>query len=177
MGGVIIDDDMEVEFRRSLSIYLTQESNELLVTVGWFAAADYLATGYVKGSKQSRRAMPTILVGVTLGVSQPKRQGWLGTFQGLTLALFVNNQDHRLIGRSQVQARDVDNFFHEASVRGESKALVPVRLKRKGLTYPVHGGFGNAMLPGETAAAPVCACLRHFLNGLAQATRQCAPLQ
>ena len=45
--------------------------------------------------------MPAVVVRVAFGVSGAQRQEGLGAIQGLDLALLVDAQDQRLLGRMQ----------------------------------------------------------------------------
>lgn len=69
MGGVVVHDDMEVEFRGRVRIDLAQKGDKLLMPVSWFATADDLAAGHVQGGKERGGAVPAVIVSVTLSVT------------------------------------------------------------------------------------------------------------
>ena len=61
--------------------------------------------------------------------------------QGLDLALFVNAEHQRVVGRVQIQAYHVANLLDEERIGREFEAARAMRLQRKGLEQAVHGRF------------------------------------
>ena len=56
-----------------------------------------------RGRKQRRRAMALVIVGERAGAPALQREAWLGAIQGLDLALLIQREDDRPLGRLQVQ--------------------------------------------------------------------------
>ena len=57
LGGVVIDDEMDVELWRDVHRDMTQEREELMVTMACFALSDDLSGGDVESGKQGGSAM------------------------------------------------------------------------------------------------------------------------
>ena len=123
------------------------------------AATDDPAAGHVQRGKERGRTVAGIVVGVTFRVAQAQRQRRLGPFQCLALTLLIEGEHQRLLGRGQVQADDIDHFFHEVRVGGELEVLVPVRQELEAFPEPLDRGLGDAVCQREAAATPVGANL------------------
>ncbi len=52
VGGVVVDDEMDVELRRHISFDVTQEGEELLVTMAGFALSDDCAVEHVEAANR-----------------------------------------------------------------------------------------------------------------------------
>ena len=89
MRCVVVDDQVDGEFLGYSGIDRVQESNELLMAMAPHALADDLAFEHVEGGEQGRGAMPFVVMRSGLAASRLQGQGWLGSIQGLNLALLV----------------------------------------------------------------------------------------
>jgi len=78
VGGVVIDDEMQVERDRNAFIKMPQEGQELLMAVPGLALDDDLAALHVEGGKQRRRAVAHVVMGDAFDVTQTYRQDRLG---------------------------------------------------------------------------------------------------
>lgn len=77
VGGAVVDDEMDVKLGRHISFDVTQEGQELLVTMAGFALGDDCADEHVEGSKQGGRATTLVVVGDALNVTKLHRKmGW-----------------------------------------------------------------------------------------------------
>ena len=110
---VVVQDQVDVQLRRHLPVDQAQERQELLVAVPLPAQSEHLSGGDVQGGEQRRRAVPDVVVGVAFGVAEAHRQRRLGAVERLNLRLFVHAQDHRVVGRVEVQADDVAHLLDE----------------------------------------------------------------
>src|SRR4029077_14723785 len=63
------------------------------------------------------------------------RQDRLLAIKGLYLALFVNAQHHRPIGRRQIKTDDVADFVDEQRVAGKLERLRAMRLQAESVPY------------------------------------------
>ena len=52
VGGVVVDDEMDVELGRHIGLDVTQEGEELLMTMAGFALGDDRAVEHVEGGEQ-----------------------------------------------------------------------------------------------------------------------------
>src|SRR6202035_5238977 len=69
MGGVIVEDDVNVLSSRNLRFDGVEEADELLVPVALHVTADDGAVEHVEGGKQGRSAVPFVIVGHRSGAA------------------------------------------------------------------------------------------------------------
>ena len=67
--------------------------------------------------------MALVIVGERAGAPALQREAWLGAIQGLDLALLIQREDDRPLGRLQVQPDDIAEFFHEGGVGRQLERL------------------------------------------------------
>ena len=85
-------------------------------------------------------------------VAEFEGQEGLGALQGLHLALLIDEQHHRMVGRVEVEADDVAELFDEEGIGGELEVflLVGLNVERgpkvldRGLRHAGGGGHGTA---------------------------------
>ena len=106
VGGVVVEDDVDLAVGRHGLLDRAQEAEELLVPVPRAALRQDGAVEQVEGSEQRGGAMAEVVVGHALDVAEAQRQQRLGAFERLNLAFLVEAQDQRLVGgASTVQPR------------------------------------------------------------------------
>ena len=93
-------------------------------------------------------------MGPSADVSLAQRQSGLGAFESLTLALFVAAEHQGLLGRVEIEAHDVPEFFLKLKVFGELEIAHPVGLQLMGRPEPLHARFAQAGFTGHRAHAP-----------------------
>ena len=98
VSGVVVGDEMDVELGRDICLDVTQEGEELLVTMAGFALGDDRAVEHVEGSEQGGRAVPLVVVSDAFDVAEPHGQHGLGAFEGLDLALLMTQSTTALSG-------------------------------------------------------------------------------
>jgi len=96
-----------------------------------------------------------VVVGESLDAAEPHGQHRLGAVERLNLALLVDAQHHRVIGRVQVETDNVANLLNEEGVRGEFEMLLPMRLNPERLPDTLDGGLRQPRLGGNRPAAPM----------------------
>ena len=77
--------------------------------------------------------MALVIVGERAGAPALQREAWLGAIQGLDLALLIQREDDRPLGRLQVQPDDIAEFFHEGGVGRQLERPDPVGAQPMGL--------------------------------------------
>ena len=102
VGGVIVYDQMNVEFLRHTPIQMAQKRQELLVAVPRLAFGEDRTGGDVEGRKQSCGAMANVVVGDSLDIAQAHGQYRLRTIRGLNLTLFIDTEYESVVGRVQI---------------------------------------------------------------------------
>jgi len=98
MGGLVVDDEMDVEFGRGLAVDDRREGEKLLMPVTLAARADDLAGGHIEGREQRRGSVADIVVSVALDIAQSQRKRRLGPVKSLDLALLVDTGTTALSG-------------------------------------------------------------------------------
>ena len=83
------------------------------------ALPEHPSSGDVQRGEQRRRAVPDVVVGVAFGLAEAHRQRRLGAIERLNLRLLVHAQDHRVVGRVEVQPDDVAHLLDEERVGGQ----------------------------------------------------------
>ena len=63
VGGVIVDDEVDVELSRDIGVDVAQEGEEFLMAMALLALAEDLSAGDVQSSKQRCGAMANIIMG------------------------------------------------------------------------------------------------------------------
>jgi hypothetical protein len=124
VGGIVIANDVKLEFGSRLPIDLAQEGQPLLMTMARGGMSEYLAGQIVQGSKEGYRSMAIVVVGLGANVSLAQRQARLGAFESLTLALFITAEHQGPIGRIEIEAHHVPEHRWAARPR---VTLVPRR--------------------------------------------------
>jgi hypothetical protein len=77
--------------------------------------------------------MANVVVDDSLDINQSRGQHRLRAIQGLNLTFYIDTEHEGLIGRVQVQARDVAHLLDEKLIRGKLEAAAPLWLYLKGL--------------------------------------------
>ena len=104
MGGIIIDDQMQVEIGQRPLVDGLEKAEELAMPVAGHAFADDGAVEYVERREQGRGAVALVVMRHRPAAALLHRQARLGAVKGLDLALFIDRQHQGLVGRIEVEA-------------------------------------------------------------------------
>ena len=115
--------------------------------------------------------MTDIIMGHAFDITQPHGQHGLGAVEGLNLALFIDAEHQRMIGRMQIQADNVAHLLDKERIGGELKTARTVGLHAEGLKHAMHGGTGDAAGLGSLPNAPVRALGRSAGEGALEQSR------
>ena len=107
VGGVVVAHHVDLQVLWDRLVDLGQELPELRGPVTAVDRGDHGPVGDVQRGEQARRAVTDIVMTPPVGDTRNHRQGRLGAGQGLDLGLLVHTEDHRRLGRVEVQAHDV----------------------------------------------------------------------
>ena len=102
VAGVIVHDQVQIEFGRYIAVDVLEETKEFLMTVALLTTVDDFSGGDVQGRKQGRRSMPDIVVRDAFHIAQSHRQHGLGSLQYLALTLFVDTEDNGIFRGIQI---------------------------------------------------------------------------
>ena len=80
------------------------------------ALRQHAARGDVERCEERRRPVPDVAVGHALDVPQAHRKTRLRSIESLDLALLVDAEDHRVIGRIEIEPDDVSNLLDEEGI-------------------------------------------------------------
>ena len=86
VGGVVVQDQVQVQVLRDGGVDELEEPQELLVAVPAVVLGDDRAAGQVVGREQARGAVPDVVVRAPLGCGGQDRQAWGGPVQLLERA-------------------------------------------------------------------------------------------
>jgi len=125
------------------------------VAMTGLALSDNRTVQDVECGKQGGGAVPIVIVGYPIDVSQPHRQHRLAALQRLNLAFLVHAQHQCLVGGVEVESDHVPDLFDEKRVGREFEALAAVRLQPKEGEIAPHRAFGDAAVSRRGAHAPV----------------------
>src|SRR3546814_12975194 len=93
------------------------------------AFADDASGGDVERCEQGGHAVALVIMAAPLRLSWSHRQHRLAAVERLDLALFIDAQDQRTLGRRQVEPDNVAHLLDEQGISRELEALRTVRLK------------------------------------------------
>ena len=96
VGGVIVEDGIDMFFRLNLALDGIQEADEFLMAMALHVVADDRSVEDVHGREQSGRPVPLVVMGHSSGAAPLHRQAGLSTIEGLDLALFVD-AEHQIL--------------------------------------------------------------------------------
>jgi hypothetical protein len=85
-----------------------------------------------RAANKGRGPVTFIVVRAALQLPRLHGQQWLSPVQRLNLALFVDAEYQRVIGRVDIQAGDVAYFFDQQWIRRQLECIRTVRLQSKG---------------------------------------------
>ena len=88
VGGVVVDDEMDVEGLGHVGVDVAQEGEELLVSMATFALREHLAGGHVQGGEQGCGAVADIIVRHPLDVTRAPWAASAGYAEGPGFGFF-----------------------------------------------------------------------------------------
>jgi arabinofuranosyltransferase len=168
---VVVDDEMDVELLRDRLFDVTQELKELLVAMPALALGEDATGSDIEGREEGGRPVADVVVGDAFDVAEADRQHGLGAVEGLDLALLVDTQDDRVVGRIQIEPDDVTHLLDEEGIRRDLEVLLAMGLKAERLPDALYGGLRDPRLRGDRAARPVRPVPGLRLQGLAKQRR------
>lgn len=155
VGGIVVDDEMDIEIVGHVGIDMAQEGEKFLVPMALLALTDDLAASDVQGGEQCGGAMSDVIMGDTFDIAQPHGQYGLGTVQCLYLGFLIDAQDHGVVRWVEVEPDDVAHFFDEEGIVGDLEVALAMRLDTEEIEPTLDGAFGHARLLGHGAYAPM----------------------
>ena len=139
MSGVVVNDQVQVILGDCFPINRFQKFDPLLMTMALLALRDERAVHHTQRREQRRCTMALVIVCHGPQSAREHGQTFLCSIEGLDLTFLIHAQNHRPLGRIEVEPDDIPHFGHKVGVSGELEGLLPVRLKSERLPYPMNG--------------------------------------
>ena len=155
VGGVIVDNGVNVFAGWYLTFDLVEKADEFLVPVVLHVLTDDLALVHVEGRKQRCRAMPLVVVGHRAGPPLLHGQARLGPVQRLDLAFLVDRQHNDMCRRFDIETDNIAQLLNELRVFGQLEAACTVRLQAVRPPDALHGAGRDAGHLGHGPRGPV----------------------
>lgn len=95
VGAVVVENEVEIEFRGHLLVQLVEEFDELFAAMARQATTNDLAIEDIEGGQQSGGSVPLVIVRLAFRQSRPQGQKGSGSVQRLDLALVPHLRMHR----------------------------------------------------------------------------------
>ena len=111
-----------------------------------------------------------VVVRASLGESGSQREHRCGAIQGLDLGLLVHAEHQGALGRIEIKAHDVADFFDELRVGGELEGVDQVGLEPEGPPDPAHRRLAHARRLGHGPGRPVGGVGGCLFQGLPRST-------
>ena len=166
--SVIVHHRMDVEVSGDVALDFVEESAELLGAMTAHALADDGPDFDVERGEERGGPVSCVVVRAPFGLAWPHRQERLGSIERLNLALFIDAENHRALGRRQIKPDDVAQFLHEQGVGRELEAFRPMRLQAEAAPDPMDRGRRMAHGFGHGPQAPVGRAFRPCLQRVAE---------
>ena len=155
MGGVVVNDEMEIETGGGLLVDQSEKAQELAMSMARHAGPDDLAVQHVQRCEQGGGAVALVVVGHGTGTPLLHGQSRLSAVEGLDLALFVDAEDQRLVGRIEVEPDHVLHLGREVLVARDFERFDQMRLEPVRMPDPLDTAVGDPCRRSHAAQAPV----------------------
>ncbi len=153
--GVVVEDQVQLAVCRRFLIDGPQEPNELGGAVAEHALADDLALQNVQRGEQRGGAVALVIRGHGGGPVRLHRQTQLGPVKRLDLAILVDRQHQRVLGRVHVAPHDIAHFVGELEVVRELECRDLVGLELMHVPDALDRGMADAHMLAQAAHAPM----------------------
>src|SRR6266481_2392763 len=125
---------------------------------------------HVERGKEGSRAVTHVIMSHGAAAALLHWQSGLGAIQRLDLTLLIHTKHQRLVGRVEIEAHYVAEFFDKVLVARELESAHPMRLQTVCIPHPCHCHVTDSKLLGQCARAPKRS-LHLEQNAFATATR------
>ena len=129
VSGVVIDDEMDVEGVGHIAVDLTQESEELLMTVSRMTTGDDFAGGDIESGEQPGGAVAFIVMSDAFEGAEAHGEDGLSSLESLNRGLFIDREHDGVVGGIEVETDDVADFLDEEGAVGNLEMPLAVGLE------------------------------------------------
>src|SRR5436190_3247652 len=155
VGGVVIEDEVEIAIRWSLRVDELKELEPFLMAMPILALPNQLAVGHIERRKQGRGAVADIIMRHGSGASFLERQSRLRAIERLDLALLIAAENDRMLGRIQIEADHILELLHELRVVGDFEGPHQMRLQSMRAPDAPNRAVTDIQGLGERTLAPL----------------------
>src|SRR5437667_2734549 len=174
MGGVIVQNDVDMLAQRNFAVDLLKKFQPLAVGVCLGGVSDDFALQIIQRGKEGDRTVAIVIMGLGTDMPFAQRQTRLAALKSLDLAFLVTTKHHGLLGRIEVKTDDIPKLRLKIRIGGKLKNPRQVRLDFVLTPDPLHGRLGDSQFSSHRAASPSRPTLRSprgLIDDLAQDLR------
>ncbi len=162
---VVVGNKVNGKVLRHRGIDHAQELQPFLVAMPPHARADDRSIQRVQRSKERGGSIALVVMRHRGAVAARERKPRLGSIQRLDLALLVQAEDDRVLGRVQIETDDFFEFLGESRIVAHLEGPHLVRFDSIAAPDSKHARFTDAHLPCQTGGTPVCCAFGHVARG------------
>jgi hypothetical protein len=129
VGGIVIQDDMDLLIFGHSGIDLVQKVAKFHRAVSAIALGEHVTGGHLQSREERRRAMAHVIMSAPLNLPRAHGQERLAALKGLNLTLLVDAEHHRVERRFHVKAHKLTNLFDELGILRERETLAAMGLQ------------------------------------------------
>ena len=166
VGGVVVDDQMQIEIGEGLAVDLFEEVQELLGPMAGQAFANDRASRDIESRKQRRGAVALVIMGHGSGPALLQGQARLCAVECLDLAFLIDRKHERLLRRVEIEPDDILDLVGEVGIVGNLEAAHEMRLEAVLCPDTLHAGVADAHGVSHGPNTPVGGVGRALLHGL-----------
>ena len=152
---LVVDDEVQVQIEWRLDVDELEKPNKLLMPVARQAVADDLAVEHAEGREKGCGSVALVIVSLAGWDTGPQWQQRLRSIQSLNPAFLVDAEHQCFVGRVQVKADDIVEFFDELFVAAELERFDQMRFPVVLLPNAMNRVFAEALRLGQAARTPM----------------------
>jgi len=160
VSGEVIDDDMNLLFRRLSGDQLFKESHELRTGVSFGRLANNRSGADVQSGVKGKCSVPVILEPMMLSPSRRERQHRIKPIECLNRSLFIDAKHCCVNRRLEIKANDIGSLALEVRVIARLVTAQSMRLKARLRPHSNHSRLIGSQLGRESATAPLRCSVR-----------------
>ena len=145
MGGVVIDDGVDMLAGRHGRLDRVEEADIFLVAMLFHATANDFSIQHVERGEQRGGAMALVIMRHRAAAALLQRQARLRAVECLYLAFLVDRQHDGVRGRADIEADDIAKFGRKLRIVGKLELARAVRLQTMPTPNPLHRTHADAL--------------------------------
>src|SRR5450432_357505 len=166
VGGVVVEDQMQIEMCGRLAVDCFQKRQELVCPMACQTFADDGTGRHIERGEECCGAVALVIMGHRAGTALFQGQTRLRAVECLDLALLIDGKHQRLLRRIDVKADDVLDLRDEVGIVGDLEAAHEMRLEAVFGPDALHARVADAHFFRHRSHAPVRGIGGTLLHGL-----------